>query len=70
MRRESANAIDVNEAGKAPAGGATGPEPDPSRISPGAHRARPSDPIDELVGSLTDPEPIDDIDAVIYEFDT
>ena len=69
MRREWAEANDVNEAGKAAASDATGPDPDPSPVSPGSYHARPTDPIDELTGWLVDIDPVDDIDAIIYELD-
>ena len=69
MRRESAKANNVTEAGKAPASDAAGLEPDPSRVSPSAYHARPTDSVDELIGWLVDIDPVDDIDAIIYELD-
>lgn len=32
------------------------------------HFVRPHDPIDDLVGSLVDVDPVDDIDEVIYGY--
>ena len=39
---------------------------DAVRASLAAYFGRPADPIDELVGSLVDVDPVDDIDAIVY----
>ena len=69
MQRHPAD--DVNEAHEAPLAEPADPAPasDPGRVPSAAHANRPADPIDELIGWLTDIDPVDDIDAIVYELE-